>query len=687
MTTAVKIEVNRAFIDEDNATWDINGQRASGLVSERVLKRKFTHIPIRELSTLAENLRLRTSTNNPNNGQKYYSITDPKVNKIAVPGLWRGVLVETVEDSETKGTIIQTLHYGWAQSIVWEDARLVEGQKLQESENYLTIQWVALDATKIDAMARGLNAVSYDAIVQKLKVNTEEITGTWRNIKVVPSLAQDGSGIITLYLAQPQFTLSGYQNALTTRESDVSYQFQVPKDLSAAIIAAHKTTKGNSASVSYPNASGLVDIALYSKKFNPITKSDVLTEWDCAHKAFTTTYLDLTESQADAVILTEPSVGWSYSARKQDSGDGSWDVVVIKRNSLYRDIPFQTSEISAESMVETRQQLGLTTETQEAMTSTDGVIKQQRVDAKDDCSKDVVTRKETGTAQTSYVREVSPSGVSTTTAKTVQSSPLGTPVLAKGHLKRNVDRASKFPNRYDTEEHDIQPTDQTADGGEDTGFESKTHHIHTENSDVPTVPAATQGTKTSLDARPTQSGNLQTAEETSTSKHVSVPEFVSRYGERSTEYISEEIHALTPPILTDETAEGIETALLSHNYDDYLTHNYKKQRSVKKFPFEGELSFRVFGDIETSVSQVYSETLGHYWTNAAYKYQRVTTRTFKYFKTLSEALAFINGEFLTNNEGSTWHHTGEYEYLAEKVINSKSAISPVPYEEYLEPLS
>ena len=87
--------MNLEQISEQNAIYDIEGLKVSGLVSDRTLKRKWTQINSLYITGLSEVLRLRTSVKNPSNGQKYYSVTDPLVNGVKYPGTWRGALVET----------------------------------------------------------------------------------------------------------------------------------------------------------------------------------------------------------------------------------------------------------------------------------------------------------------------------------------------------------------------------------------------------------------------------------------------------------------------------------------------------------------------------------------------------------------------------------------------------------------
>jgi hypothetical protein len=97
----------------------IEGQQLSGLLDNRTLKRKITGVNVKDIVDLVEVLRTRVSVKNPDNGTRYYSVTDPMVNGVVQPGTWRGVTVESVEGVhnagrvEPGGTITQTLAFGW----------------------------------------------------------------------------------------------------------------------------------------------------------------------------------------------------------------------------------------------------------------------------------------------------------------------------------------------------------------------------------------------------------------------------------------------------------------------------------------------------------------------------------------------------------------------------------------------
>jgi len=196
---------NLKQIAEEQAIWEEEGLKVSGLISERVLKRKFTQINVLYIQELAEVLRLRTSVMNPANGNKYYSVINPMVNGIEYPGTWRGVLVEVQDSTKETGTIVQTLNYGWATSLIDSEARLVGGDNIPlQPGRTIRRQYVALDFTKLGTMIDGIETTKYieNPVIEGKTYGTVVAPVKWRILSSTPSRESDGSGIITQTLAK-----------------------------------------------------------------------------------------------------------------------------------------------------------------------------------------------------------------------------------------------------------------------------------------------------------------------------------------------------------------------------------------------------------------------------------------------------------------------------------------------------
>ena len=480
-------------------------------------------------------------------------VDDPEAGGETFEGRWRQAYIRRIAQGDVT-KLVQVLRKGYAQSIYWTEARVKGGKFLQDQptvgpdgvshissdEKYLEVYWPNLAPEKVQAMVDGLNASTFTNPV----VQEETRTGVWHNLVVAPSVADDGSGVITLSLAMAEFRLDGFAAWLTHRTENIAYLWGYAKDEAQAVANAWKAA-GRSCTFSYSKESGLVDIILRERDFDPLTVGTVTASWNCRYKEVADYYFGVSDPTLYPLITT-PVNGISYDRTLRDNADGSWDIIIITRNVQYRDIAFQNSAIDATSTTTTRQQLGLTTQDAESITSTSGAVLSQRVEVRDDCSKDVITNKDTGTAQTSYVRVASPSGTSTTTIKTVQSSALGAPASATGHIKRNEDRASKYPDRFDTSEMDEVPTNQSATSTDKSAASTATKVLNTEGAALG-VPAPAAGTIIKQEAQPTEAGNVRTIQNTIVVSNQTAVSTDMSYASESVKTLNTENSALSTP--------------------------------------------------------------------------------------------------------------------------------------------
>ncbi len=159
------------------------------------------------MQALVEALRQRTSVLNPDDGKKYYTVTNPMVDGIEEPGVWRGVNVVGIENPAVgpAGTIQQTLAYGFATTLIDTEARLVGGDNIPlQPERILQRQYVALDFTKIGTMVDGIETTKYieNPVIEGKTYGTVLVPIKWRILSSKPSRDRDGSGIITQTLAK-----------------------------------------------------------------------------------------------------------------------------------------------------------------------------------------------------------------------------------------------------------------------------------------------------------------------------------------------------------------------------------------------------------------------------------------------------------------------------------------------------
>ena len=517
----LQTQFNEVLAEKDAELFDRSETVYASLKGDAELWRVWPELSPDKIPDACDYLNLVTSVNNTV-PLKY--VDDPMAGREIFKGRWRQAYLRRVTQGDVT-KLVQVLRKGYAEEIKWDEARIKSARRLQDqpdndpdgddntsaNEKYMEVVWLNCSISKLDAMASSLSDSTYlDPIIEN-----ETRDGTWSNAVVATGKADDGSGTITMMLAIPHFRLDGFTTWLTHRTEKVAWLWGWEKDQAQAIANAWKA-KGRSCTFGYNSSNGLVDIILRERDYDETTISSATSEWNCRYKTLADYHFGVEDPELYP-IETTPADGISYERRLVDNGDGSYDIIVYTKNSQYRNVEYQTSEISADATVATRQQLGWRSVAldgaQESMVSENGVIRQQRVNVRDDCAKDITTDKDTGAVKESFVRTASPAGTSTTTIKTVQGSALGAPSSAKGHIKRNDDEASKYPGKFNTSERDEEPDNQTATSTDTSKASVNTKVLNTEN-DTPLTPeSATKGTINRQNSTPTEAGNNRTVEE------------------------------------------------------------------------------------------------------------------------------------------------------------------------------
>ena len=502
---------NEVLAERDAELFDRAEGTFISLTGDAELFREWPELSPDEIPAAIDYLNAVTSVKNKT---PLNYVDDPMAGRETYEGRWRQAFVRRVKQGDVT-KLVQVLRKGYAQEIKWDEARVRTKRGLRDQptggnpsdeEKYLEIYWPNLAIEKLETMAETLGDSTYTDPV----VESESYEGEWNNLAVGVEKADDGSGVITLSLAIAKYRLDSYTTWLTHRNDNVIYLWGYAKDEAQAVIDAWKA-KGRAATMSRRENGTLVDIVLRERDFDPLHVASATSSWNCRYKEVTDYYFGV-EDPTLYPLTTEPANGVSYDRQLRDNNDGSFDIIVITRNVQYRDIEFQASAVAGDSTVTTRQQLGLTTQTAEPVIETAGVVISQRVEVRDDCSKDVVTNKDTGTEQETTVKIISPAGSTTITEKTVQTSKLANPSSTKGHIKRVENRQSKYPLRYDTHNQDQQPTNQTARSFDVSKSGEVTKVLQTENATPLTKPGAVKGTIYRQESSPTEAGNDRTVE-------------------------------------------------------------------------------------------------------------------------------------------------------------------------------
>ena len=347
-------------------------------------------------------------------------------------------------------------------------------------------------------------------------------------------------------------------------------------------------------------------------------------------------------SFTDPVINGETKAGVWYNSgvTSKLANDGS-GVITLQLSQQYRDIPFYPSSKSADATVETREQLGLTTETPEPMVAVDGQIKSQQITPNQDNSKNIKSNRDTGIAQTnttssksadatvvitektvqatpltdstpadgtirrivnaaskyfnryttsetvdtgieqtSTTKSASPAGVTTITEKTVQVSALPDPVSAKGFIKRIVNRASKYFSRYETIEEIHQPSNQTETSHSQTAFETTTTVLQTENATALPTPTPVVGKIFSNTNTPTEAGNTRTQEHIVESVQ-QVTTYAAAITDDGTVTTEHGHNVATFPVITAVSGADVS---ISGDMNEFQKYNYTKETKTSTVP-------------------------------------------------------------------------------------------------------
>lgn len=430
----------------------------AALVGDEEIVRRWPEIGQGYLSRCMTALKLFTDAKNST--AKSW-VENPVCGRETFPGIYRVVTVDVdVQKSGLKG-IIQTLRKGWAQIPVWTEARLLEEESgpsnnvsdsgaVPASDNptrFLKIKFPNCDPGKVEAIASSLGGVStYSNVV----IRGESYSGTWNTVWVATKLEDDGSGTVTLYLALGQYNIKSYDNFGTEREQDIFYVYDCPKNEAQTIIDAWKAKYpvGSSATTNYSRSNGLVDLVLRRRTDTDFEADFGTTGLDCRYTETQTAIFGTANDKAYPIPPVTNDAGVSYTRTVRSNGDGTFDVILTKREVRYRNIDDLVVEQTGESETTQRQQLGLTDEEVEPMEEEPGAIKTQRVEVRDDCSRDVTTNTETGKEQVTTEKTVARSYEEETTETTYQDAELALPTQETGKIKTVRNTPSKYVGRW-----------------------------------------------------------------------------------------------------------------------------------------------------------------------------------------------------------------------------------------------
>lgn len=287
---AVDFSTAKKYLQEDNA--HLVQCRDLPLLASRELIRQWPDVRDKHVKECQDLLYSYTSAKNyPGAGS--YTVTDPiavgERGKETYSGVWRQVWAGRTK--EHPAGITQALRLGWAVTLSWSEARILQvfrtpgtTQSITPPEGGAAIANTTGNSPCVALLVRIPNisvsaidtvAASIEASYADITLEGQKYTGPFRVALVNPQTSpEDGSGFIDVVLAAEVFTVNAYQNSGTVEERRVGYLFQVPEDLAQGIITAWAASGvGRSATVSRTERTGFTDLVLSA----PVGLNDNLT--------------------------------------------------------------------------------------------------------------------------------------------------------------------------------------------------------------------------------------------------------------------------------------------------------------------------------------------------------------------------------------------------------------------------
>jgi len=537
-------------------------------------------------------------------------------------------------------------------------------------------------------MAESLNSASFVSPI----INEETYDGTWYNSGSTSTIGEDGSGVVTLQLSiqyrdipfqvsaissdasvetrqqlglttetpEPVVAVDGQiksqqveiledssKNVRTSRDSGVvQTNITTTKSPDATIVSTEKTVQTTALTDSTP-ADGTIRriINAVSKYYNRYTTTETI-ETGVAQELINTirapsATVMVTQKTVQTDQVTVPVLEAGVLKRIKNVWSkyfNRWDTVEEVETGIA-----QTTTTTSVSASETVVVSEKTVQTAEVATPTATAGKIKRVVNKP--SKyperyDTIEDTNTGTAQTTTTKIISPSGTTDITIKTVQPSSISAPSSEKGHIKQVVNKASNYPDRFDTTESDSVPTDQTETSNSQTAFESSSIVMHTENSSSLSAPTPEVGKIKSNRNSPTESGNTRTeaSERTSIAKTVSYTASISDDG---TSVVEKGRNAATIPTIT--AVDGADVRV-EGDINEFQKYDYVKRTDTSNIPLScpGVVSWKVEGDDYIIYSgKTYDKDEGKYYATGESKYRITYWHGIAFYKTAALAAAAL----------------------------------------------
>ena len=466
--------IEKQILAEDKA--EFVSYEDNPMLFRRQVKRRWTRIRDDEVASCLDYLNVHgTATNGTNVPQMFVddpqiSRSTPTPQTLphdalgpgGLPtGRWRVVSNEkdtSYNSSQEEGLqgIVQTLRYGAAREIDWTECRIVQNKSSlgnteaagaianttsDSPEQYLTIEFVNLDPAWVGEMVLALHTAALTSPaanpgcfeVTDLPITTygipgfrtnvdsainppdnDEYEGFWHLISVTAGEGelQDGSGVIRVILARPQYTLNAYRTVIslfnsTSRKEAVTYLWNVPKNIAQDILDAFEAN-GKSATASYSD-DNMVDLVLTQFIFDPDSPLTVATSEssvNCSHNESQIFFWGVGTPLANPYRLEDVAnygvAGYTVMrTMRLDKETGLFDLVFTTRFTTARTVALRNSYVANLEERQRRIDSGVLFINLPALTDppVQGIIETQTLRLNDDCTYDADTTEITSTPE------------------------------------------------------------------------------------------------------------------------------------------------------------------------------------------------------------------------------------------------------------------------------------------------
>lgn len=401
------------LLEQDARRLDNNGDSSAPILGDGEVARYWSEIQPDYAHQLVAYLEEYASAKN--NSKRQY-VDNPIIEGEEKPGRWRQARVLVSMEGDV-ARVIQILRKGWRTTLLsngaidFSESRIIRTRELEgnssekagisntasaNEEKYILVRFPNISPSNINgimAELRGITTISNPSIKGSI------FTGEYRKLYAVSDIEQsDGSMTVDLLIAQPQFTINAYRDWGGVFGGEITYLWNVPKELGQQIITDFRASgAGKGATAGYNSEQGTLDIVLTSKRTDPKSLQGVITASNCSSSAQSDYFFDV-ENPNDAAYeiggASYPSAsGVTYRKDVRSNNDGTYDVVITTINVVDRAYEDKIIENTRFDLTTRDYNYGLTSEAGlESLSSfVAGQIQSRSYRHNEDCTIDVTT--------------------------------------------------------------------------------------------------------------------------------------------------------------------------------------------------------------------------------------------------------------------------------------------------------